>query len=188
MPIWMFIIEWLARAILILLFILSIWSIQIMIDRHRFFKKLFGELPNPDQLKHLSALPKSTWVNQELDYLQPSKDAAVVERSFENFLVHLKPKLEKGLPVLGSLGATAPFIGLLGTVLGIIKAFGDLAINSQNTNKIMFLLAEALILTGVGLLVAIPAVLAFNYFGKKVRAATQTFTVVKNLYLNQNQN
>ncbi|MEZ4819243.1 MAG: MotA/TolQ/ExbB proton channel family protein [Bdellovibrionota bacterium] len=48
--------------------------------------------------------------------------------------------MSRGLDVLGTLGSTAPFIGLLGTVMGIIKAFGDLAINSQNTNKIMLVI------------------------------------------------
>lgn len=142
MPFWMTIAEWSARLVLILLIFLSIWSVSIMIDRKRFFKKL--ETTPPD----------TSWNT---------------EPHFETRIELNKNNLEKGLPFLGTLGSTAPFIGLFGTILGIIKAFGELSINSINTNRIMFLLAEALILTAVGLAVAIPSVIAFNYFQRKVR-------------------
>src|SRR4029079_12034926 len=76
----------------------------------------------------------------------------------------------KNLGVLGTLGNNAPFIGLFGTVLGIIKAFADLSRNSAGgAVAVMAGISEALVATAVGLMVAIPAVIAFNYFQAKVR-------------------
>jgi len=79
--------------------------------------------------------------------------------------------LERNLGILGTLGNNAPFIGLFGTVLGIIKAFADLAKNqnSGGATVVMTGISEALVATAVGLLVAIPAVLAFNFFQSRVR-------------------
>ena len=79
-------------------------------------------------------------------------------------------RLRRNLSFLGTLGSNAPFIGLFGTVLGVIKAFHDLAAKKgQGPEAVMGSLSEALIATAVGLLVAIPAVIAFNYFQGRVR-------------------
>lgn len=77
---------------------------------------------------------------------------------------------ERGLVFLGTLGNNAPFIGLFGTVLGIIKAFHDLAVSSaQGPSAVMAGISEALVATAVGILVAIPAVIAFNLFQRQIR-------------------
>src|SRR3954451_13543692 len=82
----------------------------------------------------------------------------------------LRIDLERNLGILGTLGNNAPFIGLFGTVLGIIKAFADLSRNSGGgAGAVMAGISEALVATAVGLMVAIPAVIAFNYFQGKVR-------------------
>jgi biopolymer transport protein ExbB len=79
-------------------------------------------------------------------------------------------EMEKNLGVLGTLGNNAPFIGLFGTVLGIIKAFADLSRNQGGgAGAVMSGISEALVATAVGLMVAIPAVIAFNFFQGKVR-------------------
>jgi biopolymer transport protein ExbB len=71
---------------------------------------------------------------------------------------------------LGTLGNNAPFIGLFGTVLGIIKAFADLAKNQGGgATVVMAGIADALVATAVGLLVALPAVVAFNIFQGRIR-------------------
>lgn len=81
-----------------------------------------------------------------------------------------KLKLERNLAFLGTLGANAPFIGLFGTVLGIIKAFKDLSVNQAGGIAVVMTgISEALVATAVGLLVAIPAVVAFNTFNRRVR-------------------
>ena len=79
--------------------------------------------------------------------------------------------LEKRLGILGTLGNNAPFIGLFGTVLGIIKAFADLAQNQGPAGRRWSCagISEALVATAVGLLVAIPAVIAYNIFQGRVR-------------------
>lgn len=77
--------------------------------------------------------------------------------------------LEGKLLWLGTMGNNAPFVGLFGTVLGVIKAFKDLASSGAGPEVVMAGLSEALIATAVGLLVAIPCVLAFNALQKKVR-------------------
>ncbi len=79
-------------------------------------------------------------------------------------------QLERNLAILGTLGNNAPFIGLLGTVLGIIRAFHDLAHSAGGgATVVMGGISEALVATAIGLLVAIPAVVAFNYFQRRVR-------------------
>ena len=82
--------------------------------------------------------------------------------------IEVKTWLERRLLILGTLGNNAPFVGLFGTVLGVIKAFHDLAVTGGGPEVVMSGLSEALIATAVGLLVAIPSVLAFNYFQKRV--------------------
>lgn len=92
--------------------------------------------------------------------------------------------LERNLGVLGTLGANAPFIGLFGTVLGIIKAFADLARNrSSGAEVVMSGISEALVATAVGLLVAIPAVIAFNFLQGRVRRAMGRIDAMAHLIL-----
>lgn len=80
-------------------------------------------------------------------------------------------RLERRLGILGTIGSTAPFIGLFGTVLGIIRAFSDLAIaEGASPAAVADGIAEALIATAAGLFVAVPAVVAYNYF---VRSASR---------------
>lgn len=172
MPVWMTIAQWASRIILLLLVFLSVWSVSIIIDRRKFFK-------------HLENDSNDSFWQRAKKTIQQDPKVDNVERNFQNFVDQEKTTLEKGLSILGTLGGTAPFIGLLGTILGIIKAFAELSVNSVNTNKIMFLLAEALILTAVGLAIAIPCVVAFNYFQRKVRQQIATLRILKNNFLNQ---
>ncbi len=82
-------------------------------------------------------------------------------------------RYERRIAFLGTLGNNAPFVGLFGTVLGIIRAFNDLAGNSaQGTEAVMSGIAEALVATGVGLLVALPAVAAYNLCIRRVETTT----------------
>ena len=87
-----------------------------------------------------------------------------------------RTRYDRGLGFLGTIGNNAPFIGLFGTVLGIIGAFANLADGSAEASKmVMAAISEALVATGVGLLVAIPAVVAFNVYKSRVkRAQAQT--------------
>jgi biopolymer transport protein ExbB len=96
----------------------------------------------------------------------------------------LRVDMERNLGVLGTLGNNAPFIGLFGTVLGIIKAFADLSHNSGGgAAAVMAGISEALVSTAVGLMVAIPAVIAFNFFQGKVRKTFARVDAVAHLVL-----
>jgi len=76
--------------------------------------------------------------------------------------------LDRGLNVIGSVGANAPFVGLLGTVLGIVRAFGDLALGSaEGSAAVMAGISEALVATAIGLIVAIPAVILYNWLSRR---------------------
>ncbi len=86
-----------------------------------------------------------------------------------------RPAYERGLGFLGTLGSNAPFLGLFGTVVGIIKAFADLGIGAAKgagAAAVMAGLSEALVATAVGIFVAIPAVVAFNAYNRRLRTVT----------------
>ena len=87
-----------------------------------------------------------------------------------------RPQYERFLSVLGTLGNNAPFIGLFGTVLGIIKAFHDLGeMNAKGAaiqQTVMAGISEALVATAVGLAVAIPAVVCNNVFNRRLKTVT----------------
>ncbi len=101
---------------------------------------------------------------------------------FNSYALIEKPPLERSLNFLATVGSNAPFLGLLGTVLGIMKAFKDLSANVTAGNEAVMLgIAEALISTAVGLVVAIPAVIAYNYFQKQVKGHMQSLESVKEL-------
>jgi len=77
-------------------------------------------------------------------------------------------RLDRGLAIIGSVGANAPFVGLLGTVLGIVRAFADLAVGSaEGSAAVMAGISEALVATAIGLLVAIPAVMLYNWLSRR---------------------
>ena len=98
------------------------------------------------------------------------RGAEAVEDRMTGALATEKTRYNKFLAFLGTVGNNAPFIGLFGTVIGIIGAFANLALGSQEAAQgIMSSISEALVATGVGLLVAIPAVIAFNAFKTRVK-------------------
>ncbi|HEX6926635.1 MAG TPA: MotA/TolQ/ExbB proton channel family protein [Longimicrobiaceae bacterium] len=90
------------------------------------------------------------------------------ERSIEREQILLANELKSGLGVLATVGATAPFVGLLGTTMGIVNAFQGMATSGAGLEAISAGIAEALITTAVGLLVAIPAVWLYNYFSSRL--------------------
>lgn len=104
-----------------------------------------------------------------------------LEEVISGYALMEKPRLEKSLNFLATVGSNAPFIGLLGTVLGIMKAFNDLGVSQGNASAVMTGIAEALVATAVGLFVAIPAVIAYNYFQKRVKKCMGGLEVIKEL-------
>jgi biopolymer transport protein ExbB len=95
-------------------------------------------------------------------------------------------RLERNLAFLGTLGNNAPFIGLFGTVLGIIRAFHDLSGNQAGgVAVVMAGISEALVATAVGHMVAIPAVVGFNYFNRRVRQTLANVDALAHVVLAQ---
>ncbi len=99
--------------------------------------------------------------------------SASVEQVVDATIARLRPRYERTFSFLGTLGANAPFVGLFGTVLGVIKAFGDLgatgARGAEVQQTVMTGISEALVATAVGLAVAIPAVIAYNIFTRQLK-------------------
>lgn len=189
-------LNWAEKGILGLLILLSVWSIGIMIERRRAFKKHVDPSEAAEAEKKIlegarEALKSSpedqTLVPSLLTCLStaPVQTVDAVEPAFRNWQYKQRAFLEKNLGVLATLGANAPFIGLLGTVFGIIEAFSELSNQEAGSNAVMASIAEALIATAMGLFVAIPAVMAYNHFSQKLKAALGTAEAIKNLYLSR---
>jgi biopolymer transport protein ExbB/TolQ len=185
---------WLARAVAILLFVESIWSLAVMIDRYLYFSaarkqsrefapKVAGALKDSrleEAIKIADRSKKSHLaevVTAGLQEFRSSGGTATEEtiessgRALERAEAIVHAKLKRGLAVLATIGATAPFVGLFGTVCGILNAFQKIA--TAKTSGIATVaggISEALVTTAFGLLVAIPAVMAFNYFTGRVEA------------------
>lgn len=174
-----------SRWVLWLLLTLSLLAVAVMLERIWFFIQEKQHKKTLDAA--MAALPKSG-AAAALALLGDVKSmqAAVVRAALANAAdgaasveEHIaatveseRLRYERGLAFLGTLGSNAPFVGLFGTVLGIIRAFHDLAANSaQGAQAVMAGIAEALVATAVGLLVAIPAVAAYNAFSRHVETA-----------------
>ncbi len=184
----------LAKAVAVILFIESIWSLAVMIDRYLYFSaarkqsrefapKVAGALKDSkldeaikiaDRNKKSHLAEVVTAGLQEFRASQGIPTEETIEssgRALERAEAIVHAKLKRGLAVLATIGATAPFVGLFGTVVGILNAFQQIA--TQHTSGIGAVaggISEALVTTAFGLLVAIPAVMAFNYFTGRVEA------------------
>ncbi len=169
------------KCVLLLLVCLSVWSITIIIDRKRFFKKQISESAYLQIQKIISEKKMSFQQLSDSDFFSEAfkfaeqhsnqfKKSNSIDRSISSFIKDQRIHLEKGLPVLATLGANAPFIGLFGTVLGIIRSFAYLGTQSGST-AVMTGVSQALYATAVGLLVAIPAVVAYNHFSNQIKRA-----------------
>jgi biopolymer transport protein ExbB/TolQ len=172
-----------AEWVLWLLIGISIASVAVMIERYVFYRRHTVDI---DEIKrrfenHLNAgdFKAASEYLSRFDSLETNvvlygvRDFQMGPESVEDLISSAakkeKARFERRLPFLATVASNAPFIGLFGTVLGIIRAFKDLSGNmSEASDAVMAGIAEALIATAVGLLVAIPAVIAFNVLKSKV--------------------
>ncbi len=186
---------WLARGVVFVLFIMSIWSLAVIIDRYLYFaaarkqsrdfaprvagalreNKLDEAIKVADRNKksHLAEVVTAglsefrNYGGGQVTVEQVESSKRALERS--EAIVHAK--LKRGLGGLATIGSTAPFVGLFGTVAGILKAFQEIAVQkTPGIGAVASGISEALVTTAFGLLVAIPAVMCFNYFTNKVEA------------------
>ncbi|MBU8895543.1 MotA/TolQ/ExbB proton channel family protein [Corallococcus sp. H22C18031201] len=176
-----------AEWVLWLLVVLSVMSIAVMLERAVFFSR--HRLPNSEELALRLARGEFEAVRTAIagrsgmeaavireGLASSDRGADTVEQVIASTVARERPQYERFLSLLGTLGNNAPFIGLFGTVLGIIKAFHDLgSINVKGAaiqQTVMAGISEALVATAVGLAVAIPAVVAFNIFNRQLKTLT----------------
>ncbi len=187
---------WMAKVVVIILFIMSGWSIGVMIDRwmafsaarkqsRQFAPAVAGALREgkmDEAVKVAERHKKSHLAKVVTAGLQefrahgesadiPGEQIEASKRALERAEAIVHAELKRGLSGLATIGATAPFVGLLGTVVGIINAFKG--IESQKATGLGAVaggISEALVTTAIGLFVAIPAVMMFNYLTGRVEA------------------
>jgi biopolymer transport protein ExbB len=141
------------------------------IDADRFFIKIKDAFRNEGTEKAISVCnsslaPLAAVVKSGLEECKNSEAMAEI---MDAMAIEQRTKLEKNLTVLGTLGNISPLIGLFGTVIGIIRAFHSLAVSgSAGPSVISAGIAEALITTAAGLVVAVPAVVFYNYYLRRV--------------------
>lgn len=212
----MHLVEWLQRLmtsfgagwVMWLLIGLSVVSVAIMLERAWFYVSLRDDLAELAS-KFRAALRKQDFKSaRDLLEKSPSAEAAVVlaglteadrgakaaDEAMQGARALQKMRLERRLAFLGTLGNNAPFVGLLGTVIGVVNAFEGLASESMDAAQaasgtpqiVMAAIAEALVATAVGLAVAIPAVVAFNFYqrhSRSILANTEALSHVLMSYL-----
>ena len=185
--------EW----VLWLLIGLSVVSVAIMVERAIFLRARGdgdalarelstllkgGDVEGARQALAGRTAPAAAVAAAGLDHFD--RGATSVGEAMAGAKARLRIDMERNLGVLGTLGNNAPFIGLFGTVLGIIKAFADLSRNQTGgAAAVMSGISEALVATAVGLIVAIPAVIAFNFFQGKVRKTISRVDAIAHLVL-----
>ena len=191
-----------AKGIVLTLAIMSVWSLTIMLQKWwhiraaqaetRKFAPEFSQFLEEDNLSEAINLAQSykkshvaRVLGNALDEVKPLimdgsvtvADINSAERAVEREMLMTIVDQKRGLGVLATVGSTAPFVGLLGTTMGIVNAFTGMATSgSGGFAAISAGVAEALITTAFGLLVAIPAVWAYNYFSTKIDNLTAEMT------------
>jgi biopolymer transport protein ExbB/TolQ len=176
-----------AEWVLWLLVILSVLSIALMLERAVYFAT--HRLDGSEALAVRLARGEFDAVRSAIEgkkgmeaaviregLASSTQGADTVEQVIASTVARERPQYERYLSFLGTLGNNAPFIGLFGTVLGIIKAFNDLGASNVKgaaiQQTVMAGISEALVATAVGLAVAIPAVVAFNIFTRQLKTLT----------------
>jgi biopolymer transport protein ExbB len=171
-----------------LLIVLSLASVAVMLERALVFRR--GRFPEDNFIARIKPqLEEGAWSEAAKECAAASgfepqvllaglqqvhRGSKAAAEAMEGERIRLGQLLEKRLGFLGTLGANAPFIGLFGTVLGIIHAFKDLALTEGGGGPaVMAGIAEALVATAVGLLVAIPAVMAYNFFHRRLHTIVE---------------
>ncbi len=187
--------SWGAKAVVIVMLIMSIYSIWVMIERFYTFQKakseslkLLGALSNvltrgdyqqaiditkKYKQSHLAkvisaGLLEFEAARRDKRTVDPEVPLEAARQGMDRTAMITVAELKENLGVLATIGATAPFVGLFGTVIGIIHAFQKMATSGGGIASVSAGIAEALVTTAFGLFVAIPAVWAFNYFQNRI--------------------
>jgi biopolymer transport protein ExbB/biopolymer transport protein TolQ len=187
---------WPARCVVILLFVMSAWSIGVMIDRYIAYQaarkqsRVFApavagalkegkideaiSIAEQNKRSHLAKVVTAglqEFSAHEVSREIPGEDIEASKRALERAAAIVHAELKRGVSSLATIGSTAPFVGLFGTVLGIINAFHGISTQkSTGLGAVAGGISEALVTTAIGLFVAIPAVWVYNYFSGKIEA------------------
>lgn len=174
-----------AEWVMYLLVGLSVASIAVILERGVFFLRHGSQIPGLLQSLKEGRLEEARLLLSGLSGLLPgvaraALDAAeggpsAVKEAVACAIAEGRPAYERGLSFLGTLGNNAPFLGLFGTVVGIIRAFSDLAVGGPRgagAAAVMSGISEALVATAIGIFVAIPAVVGFNAYMRRLRTLT----------------
>lgn len=181
---------------------LSVVSVAVMIERVIFYAGVQGRDSALVRSLHAALADRDLAKAQELLKNSPAPGARIAAQMLETsqrgvgsmaaIMAAVRPgeklRLERNLNFLGTVGSNAPFIGLLGTVLGIIETFraierSGVVGSAEYSNAVMAGIYEALVATAVGLIVAIPAVIAFNFFQRRVKALLGEADALANMVL-----
>jgi biopolymer transport protein TolQ len=186
------------EATLWLLIILSIFSIAFILERFLTLRRMRAnsertavrvrEALQSNALQEIEEIgrDKNTLEGRALAYgLRHVRERGVegLSEIFNSYAMIERSTLDRYLGFLATVGSNAPFIGLLGTVFGVMDAFRGLAQSQGDPAVVMIGISKALVATAVGLMVAIPAVIAYNYFQRQVRAITQNLESVRDLFI-----
>jgi biopolymer transport protein TolQ len=188
-----------ASGILYLMGLMSVLSVAIMIERFLALRRvsasssgkaeefktvmLSQDFEQIEKFSESNASLEGRALGYGLNFVKKNGTNGLDEL-FNSFKTIEKPGLEKNLNILGTIASNAPYVGLLGTVMGIMKAFNDLAQGPGQGNEVVMAgIAHALVSTAVGLAVAIPAVAAFNYYQKKVGLVLSNIDAARDLCL-----
>ena len=173
------------QGVLYLLLALCFMSLIMIVERFSFLqKRIRHSRERQAQLKEILETQNYAKLETMATEMNEVEDRAIhmslehfkkfgesgVEEIFKYVSQSEKPKYEKFLGFLATVGSNGPYIGLFGTVLGIMKAFNDMNGSSGGGSSVMSGISSALIATAAGLMVAIPAVLAFNFFSRQVKS------------------
>jgi biopolymer transport protein ExbB len=173
-----------AEWVLWLLVVLSVISIAVMVDRALWFRdrdadtaaaaeelrRAFAAGNQAELARRWQASPAIALQVAARGLEAAERGAAASAEAMHGERARWRRLADRNLIVLGTLGNNVPFVGLFGTVLGVIKAFDDLkSAGADSEAVVMATLAEALVATAIGLMVAIPAVVAYNYFGRRLK-------------------
>ncbi len=181
-----------------LLVVLSILSIAFILERFFTLGRVKREsMKVSEQMREIlqaNNLPELEEVSKNKEALEARalsyglrhvRDRGIngLEEIFTSFASIERPALERYLGFLATVGSNAPFIGLLGTVFGVMDAFRGLASSQGDATAVMLGISKALVATAIGLMVAIPAVIAYNHFQKQVKGILLNLNSVKDLCL-----
>jgi biopolymer transport protein TolQ len=163
-------------------FLESFWRTR---DIEQIYKQAQGLRTSPVSAMFLAGYTELAKL--EADH-RPERDKEAdlenVQRALHRAQMAETLKLETMVPFLATTGSAGPFIGLFGTVWGIMNAFSSLKQNTASIQTVAPGIAEALFATAIGLIAAIPAVMAYNYFQRRIRVQVSEMTAFEQDYLN----